>query len=188
MTSTLRYKLSWKQAQTTSNKLALMSTKPWSSMNSCSCTMGDGQEVWRNVGCIAGAVPHCRCRLHSNPPTFSHELWVATERTRSRVQAAEMRVAGLGRRDRVRSSNTCGELGAKRGQLRWMRPEFLWDGACPTGEGVDSGLSGGIAHPIWPGNTLEPLGEKAGTPPFLRHKNQVWKTLLFPLPRKLRVE
>lgn len=40
---------------------------------------------------------------------LSHELWVATERTRSRVQAAEMRVAGwLGLRDRVRSSNIWG--------------------------------------------------------------------------------
>ncbi|KAK0144605.1 Craniofacial development protein 2 [Merluccius polli] len=40
--------------------------------------------------------------------TYGHELWVMTERTRSRVQAAEMsflrRVARLSRRDRVRSS------------------------------------------------------------------------------------
>ncbi|TWW80631.1 hypothetical protein D4764_01G0004460 [Takifugu flavidus] len=40
--------------------------------------------------------------------TYGHELWVMTERTRSRVQAAEMsflrRVAGLSLRDRVRSS------------------------------------------------------------------------------------
>jgi len=40
--------------------------------------------------------------------TYGHELWVATERMRSRIQAAEMsflcRVAGLSLRDRVRSS------------------------------------------------------------------------------------
>ncbi|TWW73329.1 hypothetical protein D4764_15G0007230 [Takifugu flavidus] len=40
--------------------------------------------------------------------THGHELWVITEKTRSRVQAAEMsflrRVAGLSLRDRVRSS------------------------------------------------------------------------------------
>uniref|UniRef100_A0A3P9DJT6 Sodium/hydrogen exchanger 9B2 n=1 Tax=Maylandia zebra TaxID=106582 RepID=A0A3P9DJT6_9CICH len=40
--------------------------------------------------------------------TYGHELWVVTERTRSRIQAAEMsflrRVAGLSLRDRVRSS------------------------------------------------------------------------------------
>ncbi len=40
--------------------------------------------------------------------TYGHELWVMTERTRSRIQAAEMsflhRVAGCSLRDRVRSS------------------------------------------------------------------------------------
>ncbi|KAK0134381.1 hypothetical protein N1851_030038 [Merluccius polli] len=40
--------------------------------------------------------------------TYGHEVWVMTERTRSRVQAAEMsflrRVAELTLRDRVRSS------------------------------------------------------------------------------------
>ena len=39
--------------------------------------------------------------------TYGHELWVVTERTRLRVQAAEMsffrRVAGLSLRDRARS-------------------------------------------------------------------------------------
>jgi len=39
--------------------------------------------------------------------TYGHELWVVTERTRSRIQAAEMgflsRVSGLSLRDRVRS-------------------------------------------------------------------------------------
>jgi len=38
--------------------------------------------------------------------TYGHKLWVVTERTRSRIQAAEMsflrRVAGLSLRDRVR--------------------------------------------------------------------------------------
>ncbi|KAK0152855.1 LINE-1 reverse transcriptase [Merluccius polli] len=47
--------------------------------------------------------------------TYGHELWVMTERTRSRVQAAEMsflrRVAGLSLRDRVRSSVIREELG-----------------------------------------------------------------------------
>ena len=41
--------------------------------------------------------------------TYGHELWVVTERTRSRIQAAEMsflrRVVGLSLRDRVRSSD-----------------------------------------------------------------------------------
>ena len=47
--------------------------------------------------------------------TYGHELWVVTETTRSRVQAAEMsflrRVAGLSFRDRVRSSVIREELG-----------------------------------------------------------------------------
>uniref|UniRef100_A0A3B4BI15 Ethanolamine kinase n=1 Tax=Periophthalmus magnuspinnatus TaxID=409849 RepID=A0A3B4BI15_9GOBI len=85
--------------------------------------------------------------------TYGHELWVMTERTRSRIQAAEMgflrRVAGRTLRDRVRSSVTREELGVEplllhveRNQLRWlghllrMPPgrlprEVFW--ACPTG-------------------------------------------------------
>ncbi|KAG1932899.1 hypothetical protein F2P79_020886 [Pimephales promelas] len=63
--------------------------------------------------------------------TYGHELWVMTERTRSRMQAAEMsflhRVAGRSLRDRVRSSVTREELRVEplllhieRGQLRWL--------------------------------------------------------------------
>ena len=63
--------------------------------------------------------------------TYGHELWVVTERTRSRIQAAEMsflrRVAGLTLRDRVRSTDIREELGVEplllhveRSQLRWF--------------------------------------------------------------------
>ncbi|KAJ8012365.1 hypothetical protein DPEC_G00041950 [Dallia pectoralis] len=63
--------------------------------------------------------------------TYGHESWVMTERTRSRVQAAEMgflrKVAGLSLRDRVRSSVIREELGVEplllcieRSQLRWF--------------------------------------------------------------------
>ncbi|KAK0133440.1 LINE-1 reverse transcriptase [Merluccius polli] len=63
--------------------------------------------------------------------TYGHELWVMTERTRSRVQAAEIsflrRVAGLSLRDRVRSSVIREELGVdplllrvERSQMRWL--------------------------------------------------------------------
>ncbi|KAK3516473.1 hypothetical protein QTP70_016707, partial [Hemibagrus guttatus] len=49
--------------------------------------------------------------------TYGHELWVMTERVRSRIQAAEMsflrRVAGCSLRDRVRSSVTREELGVE---------------------------------------------------------------------------
>ncbi|KAK0150407.1 Craniofacial development protein 2 [Merluccius polli] len=63
--------------------------------------------------------------------TYGHELWVITERTRLRVQAAEMsflrRVAELSLRDRVRSSVIREELGVdplllrvERSQMRWL--------------------------------------------------------------------
>ncbi|KAK3561362.1 hypothetical protein QTP86_030660 [Hemibagrus guttatus] len=86
--------------------------------------------------------------------TYGHELWVMTERVRSRIQAAEMsflrRVAGRSLRDRVRSSVTRQELGVeplllhiKRGQLRWLGHLFRMPPgrlpgevfrACPTGK------------------------------------------------------
>ncbi len=85
--------------------------------------------------------------------TYGHELWVMTERTRSRIQVAEMsflrRVAGHTLRDRVRSSVTWEELGVEplllhieRNQLRWLRHLFRMSPgrlpgevfrACPTG-------------------------------------------------------
>ena len=47
--------------------------------------------------------------------TYGHEGWVITERTRTRIQAAEMsflrRVAGVSLRDSVRSSVILEELG-----------------------------------------------------------------------------
>ncbi|KAK3550483.1 hypothetical protein QTP86_030724 [Hemibagrus guttatus] len=87
--------------------------------------------------------------------TYGHELWVMTERVRSRIQAAEMsflrRVAGCSLRDkRVRSSVTREELGVEplllhieRGQLRWLGHLFRMPPgrlpgevfrACPTGK------------------------------------------------------
>ncbi|KAK3552026.1 hypothetical protein QTP70_031588, partial [Hemibagrus guttatus] len=87
--------------------------------------------------------------------TYGHELWVMTERVRSRIQVAEMsflrRVAGRSLRDRVRSSVTWEELiveplllHIERGQLRWLRHLFRMPlgrlpaevfRACPTGKG-----------------------------------------------------
>ena len=63
--------------------------------------------------------------------TYGHESWVMTERTRSRIQAAEMRflrgVAGITRLDRVRNSSIRNSLGIEplllqieRSQLRWF--------------------------------------------------------------------
>ncbi|TWW73543.1 hypothetical protein D4764_15G0009370 [Takifugu flavidus] len=64
--------------------------------------------------------------------TYGHELWVMTERTRSRVHAAEMsflqRVAGLSLRDRVRSSAVREELGVEPLLLRIERSQMRWLG------------------------------------------------------------
>ncbi|TWW68301.1 hypothetical protein D4764_19G0000990, partial [Takifugu flavidus] len=64
--------------------------------------------------------------------TYGHEFWVMTERTRSRVQAAEMsflrRVAGLSLRDRVRSSAIREELGVEPLLLRVEWSQMRWLG------------------------------------------------------------
>ncbi|TWW71157.1 hypothetical protein D4764_17G0006400 [Takifugu flavidus] len=64
--------------------------------------------------------------------TYGHELWVMTERTRSRVQTAEMsflrRVAGLSLRDRVRSSAIREELGVEPLLLRVEKSQMRWLG------------------------------------------------------------
>ncbi|TWW62062.1 hypothetical protein D4764_04G0007090 [Takifugu flavidus] len=79
--------------------------------------------------------------------TYGHELWVMTERTRSRVQAAEMsflrRVAGLSLRDRVRSSAIREELGVQPLLLR----------VPPVGDPrEDPGHVGETMSLDWPGN------------------------------------
>jgi len=62
--------------------------------------------------------------------TNGHELWVKTERTRSRIQAAQMsflrRVAGL--RERIRSSDIRRELGVELLLLRVERSQLRWFG------------------------------------------------------------
>ncbi|TWW67224.1 hypothetical protein D4764_02G0002650 [Takifugu flavidus] len=64
--------------------------------------------------------------------TYGHQRWVMTERTRSRIQAAEMsflrRVAGLSLRDRVRSSDIREELGVELLLLHIERSELGWLG------------------------------------------------------------
>uniref|UniRef100_A0A8C6L319 Reverse transcriptase domain-containing protein n=1 Tax=Nothobranchius furzeri TaxID=105023 RepID=A0A8C6L319_NOTFU len=64
--------------------------------------------------------------------TYGHELWVMTERTRSRIQAAEMsflrRVARLSLRDRVRSSDILEGLGVELLLLRIERSQLTWFG------------------------------------------------------------
>ncbi|KAI3356005.1 hypothetical protein L3Q82_017278 [Scortum barcoo] len=107
--------------------------------------------------------------------TYGHELWVMTERTRSRIQAAEMsflrRVAGRSLRDRVRSSVIREELGVEplllrieRSQLRWLGHLFRMPPgrlprevfqACPTGRrpsGKTQDTLERLCLSSWPGN------------------------------------
>ncbi|TWW77616.1 hypothetical protein D4764_12G0010060 [Takifugu flavidus] len=111
--------------------------------------------------------------------TYGHELWVMTERTRSRVQAAEMsflrRVAGLSLRDRVRSSAIREELGVEPLLLRVERSQMRWLGhlvrmppgrlpgevfrACPSGRRPreDPGHVGETMSLDWSGNACGSL-------------------------------
>ncbi|KAK3529274.1 hypothetical protein QTP70_024827, partial [Hemibagrus guttatus] len=130
--------------------------------------------------------------------TYGHELWVMTERIRSRIQAAKMsflcRVAGCSLRDRVRSSVTREELEVeplllhiKRGQLRWlghlfrMPPgrlpgEVFW--ACPTGKRHRG-------RP-WRDYVSRLAWERLGVPPDeleeVSGEREVWASLLRLLP------
>ncbi|KAK3524458.1 hypothetical protein QTP70_029309 [Hemibagrus guttatus] len=133
--------------------------------------------------------------------TYGHELWVMTERVRSRTQAAEMsflrRVAGRSLRDRVRSSVTREELEVEplllhieRGQLRWlghlfrMPPgrlpgEVFW--ACPTGK-----RPRGRPRTRWRDYVFRLAWERLGVPPEeleeVSGDREVWASLLRLLP------
>ncbi|KAK3506157.1 hypothetical protein QTP70_018390, partial [Hemibagrus guttatus] len=112
--------------------------------------------------------------------TYGHELWVMTERVRSRIQAAEIsflrRVAGHSLRDRVRSYVTREELGVEplllhieRGQLRWLGHLFRMPPghlpgevfrACPTGK-----RPRGRPRTRWRDYVFRLAWERLGVPP-----------------------
>ena len=133
--------------------------------------------------------------------TYGHELWVMTERTRSRIQAAEMsflrRVAGRSLRDRVRSSVTREELGVEplllhieRSQLRWLGhlyrmppgrlPREVFQ-ACPTGR-----RPRGRPRTRWRDYVSRLAWERLGIPPEELEEvsgvREVWASLLRLLP------
>ncbi|TWW55955.1 hypothetical protein D4764_09G0010050 [Takifugu flavidus] len=133
--------------------------------------------------------------------TYGHELWVMTERTRSRVQAAEMsflhRVAGLSLRDRVRSSAIREELGAESLLLRVERSQMRWLGhlvrmppgrlpgevcrACPSGRRPP-----GRPRTRWRDYVSRLAWERLGIPPDdleeVAGEREVWASLLSLLP------
>ncbi|KAK3547052.1 hypothetical protein QTP86_009569 [Hemibagrus guttatus] len=133
--------------------------------------------------------------------TYGHELWVMTERVRSRIQAAEMsflrRVEGRSLRDRVRSSVTREELGVEplllhieRGQLRWLGHLFRMPPgslpgevfrACPTGK-----RPRGRPRTCWRDYVSQLTWERLGVPPEeleeVSGEREVWASLLRLLP------
>ncbi|KAK3508670.1 hypothetical protein QTP70_003319 [Hemibagrus guttatus] len=136
--------------------------------------------------------------------TDGHELWVMTERVRSRIQAGSAseisflrRVAGRSLRDRVRSSVTREELGVEplllhieRGQLRWLGHLFRMPPgrlpgevfrACPTGKRLR-----GRPRTRWRDYVSRLALERLGVPPEeleeVSGEREVWASLLRLLP------
>ncbi|KAK3539665.1 hypothetical protein QTP70_011111 [Hemibagrus guttatus] len=133
--------------------------------------------------------------------TYGHELWVMTERIRSRIQAAEMsflcRVAGCSLRDKVRSPVTREGLGVEplllhieRGQLRWLGHlfwmhlgrlpgEVFW--ACPTRKRPRR-----RPRTHWRDYVSRLAWERLGVPPEelaeVSGEREVWASLLRLLP------
>ncbi len=133
--------------------------------------------------------------------TYGHELWVMTERTRSRIQAAEMsflcRVAGRSLRDRVRSSVTLEELrveslllGIERSQLRWLGHLFRIPPGCRPGEVFLASPTGkrpqGRPRTRWRDYVSRLACERLGIPPEeqeeVSREREVWASLLRLLP------
>ncbi|TWW67394.1 hypothetical protein D4764_02G0004350 [Takifugu flavidus] len=125
-------------------------------------------------------------------------LWVMTERTRSRVQAAEMsflrRVAGFSLRDRVRSSAIREELGVEPLLLRVEKSQMRWLGhlvpprrlpgevfrACPSGRRPP-----GRPRTRWRDYVSRLVWERLGIPPDeleVAGEREVWASLLRLLP------
>lgn len=133
--------------------------------------------------------------------TYGHELWVMTERTRSRIQAAEMsflrRVAGRSLRDRVRSSVTREELRVEplllhieRGQLRWLGHLFRMPPGRLPGEVFRARPTGrrprGRPRTRWRDYVSRLAWERLGIPPEeleeVSREREVWASLLRLLP------
>ncbi|CAM4686329.1 unnamed protein product [Leuciscus chuanchicus] len=134
--------------------------------------------------------------------TYGHELWVMTERTRSRIQAAEMsflrRVAGRSLRDRVRSSVTREELRVEplllhieRGQLRWLGHLFRMPPGRLPGKAFRARPTGrrprGRPRTRWRDYVSRLAWERLGVPPEeleeVSREREVWASLLRLLPR-----
>nr|XP_054599772.1 uncharacterized protein LOC129164266 [Nothobranchius furzeri] len=136
--------------------------------------------------------------------TYGHELWVVTDRMRSRIQAAEMsflrRVAGLSLRDRVRSSVIREGLGVdplllhiERSQLRWLGHLVRMPPGRLPGEVFRAGPTGrrpkGRPRTRWRDYAFHLARERLGIPPEelaqVAGEREVWASrlrLLSPRP------
>ncbi|KAK0144601.1 putative uncharacterized transposon-derived protein F52C9.6 [Merluccius polli] len=133
--------------------------------------------------------------------TYGHELWVVTERTRSRVQAAEMsflrRVAGLSLRDRVRSSVIREELRVdplllriERSQMRWLGHLVRMPPGCLPDEVLRARPTGrrprGRLRTRWRDYVSRLAWERLGIPreelDEVAEEREVWASLLRLLP------
>uniref|UniRef100_A0A3B5Q8Y2 Reverse transcriptase domain-containing protein n=1 Tax=Xiphophorus maculatus TaxID=8083 RepID=A0A3B5Q8Y2_XIPMA len=132
---------------------------------------------------------------------YGHELWVMTERTRSRIQAAEMgflrRVAGLSLRDRVRSSVIREGLRVEplllhieRSQLRWLGHLVRMPPGRLPGEVFRARPTGrrprGRPRTRWKDYVSRLAWERLGIPPEeleeVAGEREVWASLLKLLP------
>ena len=133
--------------------------------------------------------------------TYCHETWVMTERTRSRIQAAEMRflrgVAGVTRLDRIRNTSIRDSLGVEplllqieRSQLRWYGHVVRMPHQRLAKQVLLSKPRGkrrvGRPRTRWMDN-IQALGEeRLGIPPeelvSVANDRDHWKTLLGLLP------
>ncbi|XP_061625696.1 probable ATP-dependent RNA helicase DDX17 isoform X2 [Phyllopteryx taeniolatus] len=131
--------------------------------------------------------------------TYGHELWVVTERTRSRIQAAEMsflrRVSGLSLRDRVRSSVIREDLRVEplllhieRTQMRWLGHLIRISPGRLPGEVFRARPSRPRGRPMtrWRDYILRLAWERLGIPPeeldVVAGEREVWASLLKLLP------
>ncbi len=123
--------------------------------------------------------------------TYGHELWVMTERTRSRIQVAEMsflrRVSGHSLRDRVKSSVTREEL---RVELRWLGHLFRMPPGRLPGKVFRARPTGrrprGRPRTRWRDYVSRLAWERLGVPPEeleeVSREREVWASLLRLLP------
>lgn len=120
--------------------LGVLFTSDGKSNAELSCRIGQAGSILRELGqsVIRKAELSVQAKLsvfnsvYVPTLTYGHEIWVVTERIRSRIQAAEMRflrgVAGITRRDRVRNTRVREALNVEQLLLRTERSMLRWFG------------------------------------------------------------